>query len=127
MKIVRLGDTESHLLFIFYILKYGNEDPYLKKQLSNVLKNFTNWLYTTAGYYDKAVIGSQMNFDETAFTKNYFAFINHLEISIGGCEKAQFYMGENMMPLFNKYKNDFFNKYNIIRIYKFINLNSYNK
>ena len=39
--------------FISYILKYGNEDPYVKKQLSNVLKNFTNWLYTTAGYYDK--------------------------------------------------------------------------
>jgi len=43
----------------------------LKKQLSNVLKSYTNWLYTTAGYYDKAVCGSQMDFDETAFTKNY--------------------------------------------------------
>ena len=93
MKIVRLGNTESHLLFISYILKYGNEDPYLKKQLSNVLKNFTNWLYTTAGYYDKAVRGSQMNFDETAFTKNYFAFINHLEISIGGLRKSAILYG----------------------------------
>ena len=114
MKIVRLGNTETHLLFISYIMKYGNEPMHLKKQLSHILRNYTNWLYTTAGYYDKAVNGDKMNFDDTAFTKNYFAFINHLEISVGGCEKAQFYMGDSMLPLFNKYKTEFFNKYNII-------------
>tara|TARA_B100001093_G_C26666299_1_gene944151 strand:- start:122 stop:976 length:855 start_codon:yes stop_codon:yes gene_type:complete len=114
MKIVRLGNTESHLLFITYVLRHGNEVPYIKQQLTNMLKSFTNWLYTTAGYYDKTVSGNRMNFDNTAFNKNYFEFIKHLEISIGGCEKAQFYMGENMLPLFNKYREDFFKKYNII-------------
>jgi hypothetical protein len=113
MKIVRLGNTETHLLFASYIIKYGNEPPELKKQLSHILRNYTNWLYTTAGYYDKAVKGTHFNFDDTAFTKNYFAFINHLEISVGGCKKAEMYMSDAMIPLFNKYKTDFFNKYNI--------------
>ena len=114
MKIVRLGNTESHLLFLSYILRYGNEVPYIKQQLTNMLKSFTNWLYTTAGYYDKTVPGNRMNFNNTAFNKNYFEFIKHLEISIGGCKNAQFYMGENMQPLFDKYREEFFKKYNII-------------
>ena len=65
MKIVRLGNTETYLLFVSYIMKYGNEPPELKKQLSNILRNYTNWLYTTAGYYDKAVQGTHFNFDDT--------------------------------------------------------------
>ena len=41
-------------------MKYGNEPQELKKQLSNILRNYTNWLYTTAGYYDKSVPGNSM-------------------------------------------------------------------
>jgi len=114
MKIVRLGNTESHLLLIAYILRYGNEPLHIKKRLSNMLLNFTNWLYTTAGYYDKTVLGNRFNFDKTAFNKNFFEFITHLEVSVGNCEKAQFYLGNNMKSLLDKYKASFFNKYNII-------------
>ena len=114
MKIVRLGNTESHLLLINYILKYGNEPMYIKKQLGKMRNSFTNWLYTTAGYYDKTVPGNSFNFNITAFNSNYFKFINHLEISVGNCEKAQFYFGDNMTRILNKYKDGFFNKYNII-------------
>ena len=39
MKIVRLGNTETSLLFVSYIMKYGNEPLELKKQLSNILRN----------------------------------------------------------------------------------------
>ena len=42
MKIVRLGNTESHLLFITYVLRNGNEIQYIKQQLTNMLKSFTN-------------------------------------------------------------------------------------
>jgi hypothetical protein len=113
MKIVRLGNTESHLLFLTFVLKHGNENADIKSRLSSMLKTYTNWLYTTAGYYDKSVPGNKFNFTETAFNVNYFKFISHLQISIGNCKKAQFYMGDNIMPLFQKYKEVFFKKYNI--------------
>jgi hypothetical protein len=114
MKIVRLGNTESHLLFITYILKNGNENAYVKSQLSSMLKNFANWLYTTAGYYDKSVPGNKFNFTETAFNINFFKFIKHLQVSVGNCAAMQIYMGDNMMPLFQKYKDSFFQAYGIV-------------
>ena len=113
MKIVRLGNTESHLLLISFILRYGNEPNKTKKQLSKILQSFVNWLYTTAGYYDKTVPGTKFNFDQRAFNHNFFKFINHLEISVGNAEASQIYLGNNMNGLFDKYKNAFIKKYNI--------------
>ena len=113
MKIVRLGNTESHLLLISYILKHGNEPNYIKKQLSSIFLNYVNWVYTTAGYYDKSVNGNKFNFKNDAININFINFIKHLQTSIGNCAKAQFYLGDNMVQLLNKYKNGFFNEYNI--------------
>ena len=59
IKMLRLGFTETTLLFIYWC-------EINKKLEFNGMKNaFTKWLYTTSGYYDKSVSG------------NYFDVIHH--------------------------------------------------
>jgi hypothetical protein len=73
-----------------------------------------NWLYSTSGYYDKAVNGTNFNFDVTAMTPNYFEFIRHLETAIANCEVTQFYVhGGFVTSLLNHFKSDFIQKYGI--------------
>ena len=72
MKIVRLGMTESGLLFLTYLSKNFDLTPEVKAAVSRNIMNLTNWLYTTSGYYDKSVNGNRFNFDATALNKNFF-------------------------------------------------------
>jgi hypothetical protein len=114
MKIVRLGQTESSLLFLTYISRAFNLDKNTKKRISTIILSLVNWLYSTSGYYDKNVKGSHFDFDITALNKNYFNYINHLEEAISNCEITQFFFHEGfVMNLLNIYKNDFIKKYNI--------------
>jgi hypothetical protein len=114
MKIVRLGMTETSLLFLTFVSRNYELDPTIKKHISQMILSLVNWLYSTSGYYDKSVRGNNFNFDITALNKNYFKFINHLEESIGNCEITQFFVHEGLvMHLLNIYKNDFIKKYNI--------------
>lgn len=114
MKIVRLGMTETSLIFLTFISRNYNLDPDVKKNISKIIMSMVNWLYSTSGYYDKSVIGKNFDFDFRSLNKNYFKFINHLEESIGNCEITQFFIHEGfVMHLFNIYKNDFIKKYNI--------------
>ena len=115
MKIIRLGMTETGLLFLLYLIKNNLvNDPKIKKDIQDKIKSCINWLYTTSGYYDKSVIGNYFNFDNTAFNTNFFDFINHLKIVINNCDKTYllFYNGI-MSDLFNKYKEKFISEYNI--------------
>lgn len=114
MKIVRLGQTESSLLFLTYISRAFNLDKDTKKIISKIILSLVNWLYSTSGYYDKNVKGKHFDFDITALNKNYFNYINHLEQAISNCEITQFFFHEGfVMKLLNIYKNDFIEKYNI--------------
>ena len=114
MKIVRLGMTETSLLFLTFVSRNYELDPNIKKHISQMILSLVNWLYSTSGYYDKTVKGDHFNFDITALNKNYFKFINHLEAAIGNCEITQFFVHEGLvMHLLNTYKNDFIQKYNI--------------
>jgi hypothetical protein len=114
MKIVRLGMTETSLVFLTFVSRNYNLEPDIKKNISRIIISMVNWLYSTSGYYDKSVKGNHFNFDFTALNQNYFKFINHLEESIGNCEITQFFVHEGfVMQLFNIYKNDFIKKYNI--------------
>ena len=117
MKIVRLGMTETSLLFLTFVSRNYELDPTLKKHISQTVLSLVNWLYSTSGYYDKSVKGNSFNFDITALNKNYFKFINHLEIAVGNCEITQFFVHEGLvMYLLNMYKNDFIQKYNITNL-----------
>jgi len=114
MKIVRLGMTETTLLFLTFMSKNYNIDNETKKHISKMILNCVNWLYSTSGYYDKSVKGNHFNFDVTALNKNYFNFIKHLELSISNCEITQFFVHEGLvMNLLLTYKNDFITKFNI--------------
>jgi hypothetical protein len=114
MKIVRLGMTETSLLFLTFVSKNYQLEPQIKKTISSIIMSMINWLYSTSGYYDKSVIGNNFNFDVKALNKNYFKFINHLEEAVGSCETTQFFVHEGfVMNLLNMFKNDFIKKYNI--------------
>lgn len=114
MKIVRLGSTETSLLFLTFLSKNYDLDKDLKKHVSKYIMSCVNWLYSTSGYYDKSVKGDHFNFDVTALTKNYFSFIKHLELAVEDCEITQIFVHEGLvMSLLNVHKNDFIKKYNI--------------
>ena len=106
MKIVRLGHTESHLLFFFFILKFGQEHININKLCKKNINYYTSWLHKTAGYYEKST-------DTTIINKNYNDFIDHLGISIGNCEVSQFYLSEMVTAIFEKHKKLFFDVYKI--------------
>jgi hypothetical protein len=76
MNHIRLGMTESTLLFFWYLTqKKVNPNLYIAKQYSLI-----NWLYSTSGFYDKQIIGSYFNFDASSIkqTKVYNDYFRYL-------------------------------------------------
>tara|TARA_Y100000816_G_C26096772_1_gene580568 strand:- start:708 stop:1637 length:930 start_codon:yes stop_codon:yes gene_type:complete len=117
MKIVRYGNTEFQLLLAFYILQYGNESPQVNHAMRQIISIFTRWLYTTAGYYDKDVKGEGLSIQPNTYNFNYYKFIRHLEVSIGGGVCSLYYLlSPWMAPLLEKHKSLFMKKYNILRL-----------
>jgi len=114
MKIVRLGMTEAGLLLMTFVSRYCNPDQNTKMIISRNTMSLMNWLYTTSAYYDKSVKGDHFNFDHTAINRNFFAFIDDLGKSVGGCETTHFFFHDGfIMHLFNTYKEPFCRHYNI--------------
>lgn len=113
MKITRYGNTETHLLFINYLLKYENLPPELKSQLSKMFMTFVNYLYSDSGYYDKNVKGNVFNFDESALTGNFWNYIKELEVSCGNCDEFLYYGSDGINNIINQCQDRFKQKYNI--------------
>jgi hypothetical protein len=116
MKIVRLGMTETELLFLTYVIRYhsGILPPDIKKTISKFILSMVNWLYSTSGYYDKTVKGSYFDFDITALNKNYINYLKHLATSVADCEQTQIYIHDGQpMELFDYFKNDFIKHFGI--------------
>ncbi len=114
MKIVRLGQTESSLLFLTFIQRHIKLHSDVKKRISNLIIQLANWLYSTSGYYDKNVKGSYFDFDITAINKNFFNYINHLQIAIDNCDITQFFFHEGfVMDLVKTYQQEFIQTFNI--------------
>ena len=121
MKIVRLGATETSLLFLTFVSKYTDVSREIKQQIPRYIMNMINWLYSTSGYYDKSVEGTHFDFGYTALNQNYFKFINHLEESVGNCHETQFFVHKGFVSeLFNMYRESFLKHYDIVN---FKNLN----
>lgn len=76
MKYIRLGFTESTLLFIYYLEYILN--VVLKQSSIELKKNMINWLYTTSGFYDKLVTGTYFNFDYKNI-ENSFVYISYMK------------------------------------------------
>lgn len=113
IKITRYGNTETHLLFINYLLKYENLPPHLKPQLSKMFIIFVNYLYSDSGYYDKNVKGIVFNFDYSALTPNFWNYIKELEISCGNCDEFLYYGPDGINNIINQCQDRFKQKYNI--------------
>jgi hypothetical protein len=69
MKIVRLGMTETSLLFLTFVSRNYKLEPQIKQHISRIIMSMVNWLYSTSGYYDKSVVGSNFNFDVKALNQ----------------------------------------------------------
>lgn len=76
-KILRLGFTESSLLFIYWMNHHKNinNDNLMMKSKNDLIK----WLYTTSGYYDKTQSGNYFNVvhceEDTDIYKKYMNII----------------------------------------------------
>jgi hypothetical protein len=113
MKIVRLGQTETSLLFLTYFSKNFQLEPQLKRNISKLILSLLNWLYSTSGYYDKNVKGTYFDFDVTALNKNFFKYIEHLQIAVSNCETTQFFFHDSTMQLLKQCQKEFIEKFNI--------------
>lgn len=113
MKIVRLGNTETGLLFLNFVSNNCQVPENIKPKIKSCFMMLINWLYTTSGYYDKTVTGTKFNFNESAINNNLQEYIKHLEISVQGCHETQFYFDKGYKPLYDAFINKFLEAYNI--------------
>lgn len=105
MKIVRLGQTESGLLFLVYLLKNYQMSQSERDQIQSNIMGLVNWLYTTSGYYDTSV--QMKRNDYSAINDNFYQFINHLEIAIGQCQETHFFFHNHILKMFENCKDHF--------------------
>lgn len=76
---LRLGFTETTLLFYFYLDTIVNDDS-IKLLYNGSQNGLINWLYSTSGFYDKTIIGDYFNFDGIKCTESvcYNNYMNKL-------------------------------------------------
>jgi hypothetical protein len=129
---LRLGLTETTLLFYYYLENILNLDLN-KLQLIVSQNNLINWLYSTSGFYDKTINGTYFDIDvkkaKESHIYNYY-FSNLLNIVKNYDKNVQLNF-HNIPEDFFKHKEEF-NKYlncenkgeplthNILFVYKFI-------
>jgi hypothetical protein len=113
MKIIRLGYTESSLLFIFYIQKIKKLNIITNNDDIKFINNLINWLYTTSGFYDKLIEGSYFDFDGNKCINsiNYNVYMNELFLSLKNCDLLQLNL-HNFTDELLIYKLSFINEFN---------------
>ena len=111
---IRLGYTESQLLFYYYLDKFNVYD---KKEYEDRQNNLINWLYSTSGFYDKTISGTYFNFDannikNTDTYNKYFEKvlkniknINNCKINLNFHDLDMNCIPEEIRDNFNKYIN----------------------
>jgi hypothetical protein len=103
MKFQRPGYTETTLLFIQYLREHGiNSEKLIKSEVK-----FINWLYSTAGFYDKEVSGSYFDIDtEKAInSQNYKKFLNDYRKALKESDRLcllihEFFVDKEKIPEF---------------------------
>jgi len=89
-KILRLGYTESDLLFTYFVVNIAREkidimnDDFLRINTENML----NWFYTTSGFYDKSM--TQININ-CFFSENFNSYMKRLINIIKNSTKCVLY------------------------------------
>lgn len=78
MKCLRLGNTEFNLIFAHFCEQYCDLNDDEKKEIYNIRRCYIDWLYKTAGYYDKNVeIQQRYNYPEH-YTDNFKLYIEQM-------------------------------------------------
>jgi len=80
---LRLGKTETTLLFYFWLEEVKGVNYYFEYQT-----NLINWLYSTSGFYDKLISGSYFDFNAKHCRDSniYNLYFSSLLENIKGCE-----------------------------------------
>jgi hypothetical protein len=124
MKIVRLGYTETSLLFIHYIRI--NTDKYeFSKDDTEFINTLINWLYTTSGYYDKSIKGDYFNFDGNICINStvYNNYMDNLLLNLNNSDILQLNF-HKFSDGINNFKSDFIKQFNSKNIIYEINDNN---
>lgn len=127
IKILRLGYTESDLLFIYFLLNYSTkkinimDDNFLK----NKTKNMLLWFYTTSGFYDKTIGTVNIN---CISSPNFIKYIEILINAIKTSTKCIIHFHE-FIKKYSKYFNEFveFLNNNILFEFLYDDFNNYNR
>jgi len=98
-KLLRIGFTESILLFIYWLNTKGNNE------LDGAKRDKIKWLYTTSGYYDKTQVGNYFNVTHSdgdtevyhTYMRTILDFIKHSDI----CAYTMFVLND-----FSSFKNE---------------------
>lgn len=115
LKVIRLGYSETSLLFIYYIKKYKKYN--FTNDDNEFIDTLINWLYTTSGYYDKSIKGDYFNFDAKICINSriYNNYMDKLLLNLNYSDILQlnFHKFSNGI---NSFKNDFINYFNAKKI-----------
>lgn len=86
IKILRLGFTESTLLFIYWM---NNHKHINNAHLNNSKQGLIKWLYTTSGYYDKTKQGNFFNVSHTSGDTD--TYVKYMDILFDFLKQADIY------------------------------------
>lgn len=83
-EVLRLGYSESDLLFTFFIVNYSSkkidfgEDNFIRDHTNNIL----NWFYSTSGFYDKSIKEININ---CFYSENFIIYMKKIISIIKTC------------------------------------------
>lgn len=104
-KLQRTGKTEGCLIFNHYLKKKYSISFVESEEL------FINWLYTTSGWYDSTIDGSNMDIDVKAVKESpvYYKWLEEYTNSLKGSDHVQVMYHEWYFPKvdFQEFRNEF--------------------
>lgn len=87
MKIVRPGNTEMHLIIAQFCENYcSNLNSYELNEIKRIKMQYTDWIYKTAGYYDKSVLQKKYYSFADDYTDNLKIYIEKMTESLKNCQ-----------------------------------------
>jgi hypothetical protein len=106
---LRLGMTESTLLFYYWLFRVKKIELTVFPEVAESQNTLINWLFTTSGYYDTSIGGTYFNFNGKycSGSLNYNRYMNSLLENIRDAEITLCW--HNVSERVIKYKEEFIN------------------
>lgn len=87
-RLPRLGNTEFNLIFANFCTKYMPYDTGICQYIKKIKCIYTNWIYKTAGYYDKDIPDKEIYLYPDDFTNKLDSFIDNMGKVLFGFDEA---------------------------------------